>query len=369
MLTSSSQAVPTATRKRFLFMGIGFAACLLIGGYASREFLPVDQPAAPLKEADQAVVPTVAAADQSQASVPPATPVASNLENVDTSLIKRLLPNATVRGVDKLDLGMNTWVWEVDMLADGNNPQTAGFVYLSADGSKLLNGPLMDKRSKIGLTPPPPQAPGSPAAASSAPAPRPAVSSAGQATSNDVNQQAEKEMAARVANATLQREAFLSGIEQLPYISNTQGSNPVYVMFDPLCSVCHRLYKQQESLVSAYGIDFRWIPVFNNEKSYPVAGLLRKTYDLDKAKGLEMLDDMMSGRWKPDDHHAEFAGLTEGDYGLLGPAAAVYMEITKAIKGTVTPVVIFRNARGEVEVFGGLPLATDWLSLSNPQKS
>ncbi|WP_153785235.1 hypothetical protein [Pseudomonas sp. EMN2] len=368
MQTRSSQAAPTSTSKRYFSLGGIVIVCLLAGGLATYKFFPPGQPTPPLQGAGEAVVATIATAEQSQAPVPPATPADSILESVDTSLIKRLLPSARIRGVEKLDLGMNTWIWEVDMLADESNPQTAGFVYLSADGSKLLNGPLMDKRSKIGLTPPSARAQAAPPPSASS-LPAPAAANIGQPAPDELNQKINRDMESRIATVRLQREAFLSGIEQLPYISNTQGSTPVYVMFDPLCSICHKLYKQQESLASAYDIDFRWIPVFNDEKSYPLAGLLRKTYDLDKAKGLAMFDDMMTGRWKSDEHHAEIASLTEGDYGQLGPAAAVYLEANKLIPGSGTPLVFFRSTQGEVVIIGGLPLATDWVALSKPQKS
>lgn len=367
MQTSSSQAAPTSTSKRYFSMWGIALACLLAGGLVSHQYFPSSQPTAPLLDAGEVVVAPIATAEQSPPPVPQLPPM-DPLQTVDTSLIKRLLPSARIRGVEKLDLGMNTWIWEVDMLADEGNPQTAGFVYLSADGSKLLNGPLMDKRSKIGLTPPPARAQAAPPPSASS-LPTPAAANVGQPAPDELNQKINRDMESRIATVRLQREAFLSGIEQLPYISNTQGSTPVYIMFDPLCSICHKLYKQQASLASAYDIDFRWIPVFNDEKSYPLAGLLRKTYDLDKAKGLAMFDDMMTGRWKSDEHHAEFAGLTDGDYGLLGPAAAVYLEANKVIPGKGTPLVFFRNAQGEVEIIGGLPLATDWLSLSKPQKS
>lgn len=293
---------------------------------------------------------------------------------VDTSLITRLLPNAGIRGVDKLDMGLSTYVWEVDMLADKTNPETAGFVYLSADGTKLLNGPLMDKRSKI-MTTQTAQRPVHPAveyaqttgqaAAEHAPqttydAVSPPKEVAGQEPTEDAPEQAVER---QVEKAAAQREMFLSGIEQLPYISTTQGSHAVYVLFDPLCSACAKLYKQHRAIAAAYDVEFRWIPIFNNEVSYPLSALLRKTFDQDHAKGLAMMDDMLNKTFKPDDHIQEISSLTPGDYGLIKPAGGVFLEITKAVPGIGTPFVMFKNSAGKAEAFGGVPLATDWASL------
>jgi len=276
----------------------------------------------------------------------------------DMSLIHRLLPNSLIRNAERLDLGQDTWIWEIDMLADKDDPNTGGFVYLSADGTKLLNGPLMDKRSRIGL--------GGPARAPSPASTDAAISASSTARASSVQADArtgEDAMKDQAIKANKQREMFMSGIEQLPYISTTTGGNPVYVMFDPLCSACAKLYKQHQAVSDAYNVEFRWIPIFNNEKSYPLSALLRKTYDQDHVKGVEMLKGMLSKTWKSDDHIQEISQLTEGDYGLIKPAAQVYMSINEVMPGVGTPYVMFRNATGNPEAFSGVPLSTDWISL------
>ncbi|WP_219096312.1 DsbA family protein [Pseudomonas sp. UMAB-40] len=284
----------------------------------------------------------------------------------DTSLITRLIPSSEIRSVEKLDMGMGTWMWEVDMLADKANPKTSGFVYLSADGTKILNGPLMDKRSRIMSLPE-----GSAAAASashdSANDPEPADEGSSSPQQSAAIQQSEspgaEAIAKKVKHAAEQREMFLSGIEKLPYFSTTKGKNPVYVLFDPLCSACQKLYKQHKAIAQAYDAEFRWIPIFNNEQSYPLSALLRKTYDKDPVLGSEMLDQMLSKTWNAEDHFTDIAGLTEGDYGLVKPAAAVYLAITREMPGIGTPFVMFRNANEHAEAFGGVPYSTDWALL------
>ncbi|NWD58416.1 hypothetical protein HX878_27255 [Pseudomonas veronii] len=304
-----------------------------------------------------------------QATMLPADEVAtkSHKSDADTSLISRLIPSSEIRAVEKIEMGQGTWMWEIDMLADKANPKTAGFVYLSADGTKILNGPLMDKRSRI-MSLPQDESGASQSShadteeqeardAQSAQASSPQSSPASQSSASA------DAIAQKVKRATAQREVFLSGIEQLPYISTSKGSHPIYVLFDPLCTACAKLYKQHKAIAEAYDAEFRWIPIFNNEQSYPLSALLRKTYEESPTRGLEMLDQMLSKTWKAEEHFADIAALTEGDYGLVKPAAAVYLAITREIPGVGTPYVMFKNNQGLAEAFGGVPYSTDWASL------
>jgi hypothetical protein len=171
---------------------------------------------------------------------------------------------------------------------------------------------------------------------------------------------------AQAQKASHQRDMFYSGISQLKYISTTKGANVVYVLFDPLCAACSKLYKQSNAISAAYDVEFRWIPIFINEKSYPVTALLQKINDQDKVHGLETLDQLLTKQWKVDDHLMEIAGLTEADYDQVKPAGAVFLEIGRAVPGIGTPFVMFKNAESKVEAFGGVPLATDWASLKKP---
>lgn len=291
-------------------------------------------------------------------TVPAPSAMKAPTEIADMSLIHRLLPNSLIRNPERLDMGQGTWIWEIDMLADKDDPSSGGFVYLSADGTKLLNGPLMDKRSRIGMSAPV-RAPSS----AHTNAPVATIHGARPSSAEVEPKTGEDAMKDQAIKASKQRDMFMSGIEQLPYISTTKGGNPVYVMFDPLCSACAKLYKQHQAVSDAYNVEFRWIPIFNNEKSYPLSALLRKTYDQDHGKGVEMLKAMLSKTWKTDDHIQEISQLTDGDYGLIKPAAQVYMSINEVMPGVGTPYVMFRNASGNAEAFSGVPLSTDWISL------
>lgn len=305
--------------------------------------------------------------DQPNASASTLTTIASKGDGPDTSLIQRLMPASEIRSAEKLDFGMGSYVWEIDMLADKANSQSSGFVYLSADGTKLLNGPLMDKRSRI--MPLPIGAENS----DPLPSPLPDLShhipeqvipeAAADTASQEQAFNPQPAIEAQAKKAAYQREQFYAGISKLTYISTTQGANAVYVLFDPLCMACARLYKQSAAIAAAYDVEFRWIPIMISEKSYPISALLHKIQSQDQVKGRETLDQILTKQWKAEDHLMEIAGLTEADYEQVKPAGAVFLEIGRAVPGIGTPFVIFKNANNKVEAFGGVPLASDWSSL------
>ena len=288
-----------------------------------------------------------------------------NSDNPDTSLIQRLMPASEIRDVERLDFGLGTYVWEIDMLADKGNPQSTGYVYLSADGTKLLNGPLMDKRSRV--MPMPGSESSMPSVAPQADVMERQLEHSIPESAADASQEQAfnppPALEAQANKAAYQRDQFYAGISQLNYISTTQGSNVAYVLFDPLCAHCARLYKQSTAIAAAYDVEFRWIPIFLDEKSYPIAALLQKIQSQDQAKGHETLEQMLTKQWKAEDHLMEIASLTEADYEQVKPAGAVFLAIARAVPGIGTPFVMFKNAADKVEAFGGVPLATDWASL------
>jgi|GEM_PF-4577559 len=366
---SQDFAVKRQPKRNRLALAIGVIA--VASAAAGGWYLIASKSSAPETDAavkDAAIVQSAPGSGNQPADVSTIHP-----SGADTSLILRLMPQSTVRGVEKLDFGLGTYVWEVDMLVDKDNPETSGFVYLSADGTKLLNGPLMDKRSRVMQTSAsagmpqhsmassmPAQMPGdlAPAAPSMAPG-------STQADPFDPKPALE----AQANKAEFQRKQFYAGISQLNYISTTQGSNIVYVLFDPLCHACQRLYKQQSAISAAYDVEFRWIPIFLDARSYQISALIQKIYNENQAQGLETLDQVLNKQWKAEDHHAEIAALTDADYEQVKPAAAVFYSIGEASPGMGTPFVTFKNSSGVIEAFGGVPLANDWASLKPRQQA
>lgn len=340
----------TPSRLKFGALGFAIFVGLGVGGYA-------------LYGSESGLVNAVPSVDATSNDIEHSVSVpVSTLTGPDTSLIQRLMPDAQIRGTEKIDFGLGTYVWEVDMLADKANLQSSGFAYLSADGTKLLNGPMMDKRSRVMALNQAPVVPDLPTAPI-----RPDVSQMPTQAAQDFNQEQafnpQPAIEAQVKKAAYQREQFYAGISQLNYISSTTGSNIAYVLFDPLCSACAKLYKQSAAIAAAYDVEFRWIPIVITEQSYPISALLQKTFMADKVKGREVLDQILTKQWKAEDHLLEISALTEADYEQVKPAVTVFVEIARAVPGIGTPFVMFKNASNQVEAFGGVPLSTDWGSL------
>jgi hypothetical protein len=290
----------------------------------------------------------------------------------NTSLIQRLLPNSQIRNVEKIDFGANTFLWEVDMLAEKGRPDTAGFVYLSADGTKMLNGPLMDKRSRIGMVPPSELTPEQHAEQTQT-QPEGASATPPAAEKDEQAQQAAFDprpaIEAKQKEAAHQREVFFSAISELRYIPTTKGSHVVYALFDPLCHACIKLYQQSNAVAEAYDVEFRWIPIFLDAKSRPLSALLQKIYNADPAKGMETMGQMLTKTWKAEDHILEISQLSDADYAQIDVNAAVFLQVAKAVPGIGTPFVMFKNGENSIDAYGGVPLATDWASLRAPNSS
>lgn len=280
----------------------------------------------------------------------------------ETALISRLIPDSEILNVDRLDMGKGTWMYEVDMRVVKGDDSTRGFVYLSADGTKILNGPLMDKRSKVMRVP---KHADQNDLAGEQPVEEPSSQLQAPPQMAPTETTTQPSVSAQASRVAAQREQFMRGVEQLPYISTTKGTHPVYVLFDPFCDKCHKLYEQHVSIATSLDAEFRWVPIFNNEKSYPVTVLLTKVYNADHAKGLQMMADLMQGNWKEEDHTPEIVALTKADEDLVKPAAAVFLAIGKQVPRIGTPFVMFRNASNESTLISGVPYTADWQAMRN----
>ncbi|HCL3282172.1 TPA: hypothetical protein N2A29_006235, partial [Pseudomonas aeruginosa] len=77
--------------------------------------------------------------------------VALATEQQAKTLLGRLFPESNLINFEPLKLAEGSCLLEVDMEAVKGRKDTRGFVYVLPDGERFLNGPLMDKRSKLGL--------------------------------------------------------------------------------------------------------------------------------------------------------------------------------------------------------------------------
>lgn len=300
-------------------------------------------------------------------------------EEQATALLNRLFPKAKIITAEPLLLGdiKSSCLLEVEMMADAEKPETRGFVYVLPDGQTFLNGPLMDKRSKVAL----------------------------EAPSADIGKALEEQqkaietiMAARPAPQHLQPHAeprqvdsvhtnqligsfptptktadipsveeirmrLISKMETLPSLLTGEGSKVVHVLVDPLCGYCKKLHQDSEELSAQHGVRFNWIPIFLNEGSWAMSALVLKELAKSPKDATDLFAKMMQGKWSGTQAEAAITMLNEEDYAAVKPAAGLFIELAKTNPRIGTPLVVFEKSEGGIEVISGLPTGKDWETL------
>ncbi|MBA1280233.1 hypothetical protein [Stutzerimonas stutzeri] len=347
-------------RKPTLALTIALA---VTGGALATKLIPS------ASEADIAPVPAAVASDQCSF-------IAS--EEQARSLLTRLFPNAQIITAEELsfDDSKTACMLEVDMLADASKPQSRGFVYVLPDGERFLNGPLMDKRSKVAIEPV------SADIGRALKEQQEAIESImSQRTAPQVNSQAahqhdetdySNQLASSFAKPTSDSEVpsiddmrlkLVEKMRALPSLATGDGDKVVHVLVDPLCNFCKRLHQDSEELSAKHGIRFNWIPIFLTEGSWAMSSLVLKTAAISPADGAQLMDTMMQGKWGGPEAEAAVRALTEADYAAVKPAAGLFVELAKTNSRIGTPLVVFEKSSGGVEVISGLPTEGDWKGL------
>lgn len=309
-----------------------------------------------------------------QAAQGPCSEVAT--EEQAHKLLLRLFPAAKFISAEPLSSGnTKSCLLEIEMLADEGNPQTKGFVYVLPDGERFLNGPLMDKRSRVGTAPLShdiQQAINEQQEALQSALTRPA-----KAQHNN-QENPEKALSSQLADSVPAptraeevptpeqlRQRLLEKLKTLPSLKTGEGKAPVYVLYDPLCGHCKRLYKQSEELAAQHGITFSWIPMFLNEGSWAMSALVLKGLNTDPENAHSLFDRMMTGQWSGSEAETAVRSLTEEDFALPKPATGVFVELAKANSRIGTPLVVFESAAGGIDVISGVPTEEDWKNLAS----
>ena len=300
-------------------------------------------------------------------------------------LLTRLMPAAEFLSFEPfpLDDAKSVCLLEVEMFADRNNKQTRGFVYVLPDGKQFLNGPLMDKRSRmmvIDNSNSPASIPEASAlsnndtesdvAASSSLLPnegRESLAVSGYSPISTPPKNSTPQIA-QDASGSL-RESLLIKLEKLPHIQKGQpNGRDVYVLFDPQCKYCHKLYDQYESVAQRLNLRFNWIPMFLNEQSWAMSAFLLKTAKRSPGEASVLFDKMMQTKWSAIEDAEQISGLSPEDYEYAKPSAMAFYELSKNDPTIGTPLVVFRTPKGSVDVISGVPNDMDWLPFVNVVK-
>ncbi|EKY4114576.1 TPA: hypothetical protein ACGW3M_001212 [Pseudomonas aeruginosa] len=301
--------------------------------------------------------------------------VALATEQQAKTLLGRLFPESNMFSFEPLKLGGGSCLLEVDMEAVKGRKDTRGFVYVLPDGERFLNGPLMDKRSKLGLQPDAAQQP-SPEeirSAIQASAQLLAEKSGSLGDAHDYNSIVRNDAAGpeQIANAQPQpvksvgeyRQEALTTIKSLPQLVTGVGQHDVYALVDPLCSQCSALFKQSEDLTSQYGIRWHWIPVHTSESGWVMSAHLLQMAATNPVQAIADMRSMFNGEWTAAKQEAALQALTPDDYSKSQQALAFLIKYGTSGGQTRTPFVAFLKPNNELELIGGKPLMEDWAAL------
>ncbi|MDU4254467.1 hypothetical protein [Pseudomonas sp.] len=290
-------------------------------------------------------------------------------------LLKRLMKDASILSAEKypLDNTKSVCLLEVELLADAQKPETRGFVYVTPDGEHFLNGPLMDKRSKIGLEP-------SGADIKEALAVNgEMIKKAMAGQPQNINPVEGEPMGLmppspgalagfteppaspeNIPSPAQLREMLIQKLQVLPGIVSPAPGKPVYVLVDPLCSKCKLLFKTSSEIAAQKGIQFHWIPMITSEGSWALSALALKAQREDPENAMAVMEKIMTGQLNLTNSADAIKGLTEADYAAPKDATAVFIELAKYNSRLGTPLVVFRKGDSTIDVINGVPNPEDW---------
>jgi hypothetical protein len=164
-------------------------------------------------------------------------------------------------------------------------------------------------------------------------------------------------------NVTIEeaREQVYTALADMKSIKQGQGSNSIYVLFDPLCPHCHTLYKKMAGgWATSLDLTVNWIPAIaflENNESVLISQRLITALNADKQV-------LSSTAW---------SSLINGDTSLVLSEEwlttdQAFLDLAKNTMtliqiGGGTPAVIFKTAKGDVEIINGVPKLDDFATL------
>jgi protein-disulfide isomerase len=257
-------------------------------------------------------------------------------------LMKRLFPQSKIITTEPLKLSVSTsCLLEVEMMTDSNNENTKGTVYVLPDGDHFLNGPLMSKRSLLSD-----QAENTTATAQqSMPEPN-------EALTPDLDLDPSEQL----RRNTLRQ---LQATPILKYNYSNQPDGTANVLFDAECPYCIKQYKEMEAAAKAHNINFNWIPVYLNERSWAAAALLIKETQTNPASAKQLLDDMMNRKISDSELNKRYKTLNDSDYEKAKETNLIFADILKQAN-VGTPLTFVENKKGFVSVSSGKLDIEEW---------
>lgn len=149
------------------------------------------------------------------------------------------------------------------------------------------------------------------------------------------------------------REMLAQKLNELPGLIVGGGEKEIIVVFDPLCPVCHDLYRELSSDDPiAKTVKAKFLPAnyFANNKSSQLASLymLSKHHTGEEEKALKFLNDLVNG------NQPNMEPVKTIPDEVISNVNKATMAVLQT--GSRVPLVIFRDAEtGDLELFSGKP--------------
>jgi thiol:disulfide interchange protein DsbG len=142
-----------------------------------------------------------------------------------------------------------------------------------------------------------------------------------------------------------------------------QAPHKAYVIFDPNCVYCHRLYAALQPQIASGQLTVRWVPVGFLKSSSP-----------GKAYAILSAQNPVQALQKNEQNFNE--AIEEGGITpVKNPSAAIKDQFNKNMQFmvqnqiTATPVILFKNANGSPKSVMGLPDPSKMNSIINSMSS
>lgn len=167
---------------------------------------------------------------------------------------------------------------------------------------------------------------------------------AGLAPAQAMQQDADSDWASPAAPSA----ALLKAADKASWIAEGQGKRVVYIIFDPNCPYCHKLYEEMRPQVGQDGLQFRWMPV----------GILDAS-SRGKAAAIIGAKDPLAAF-----HQNEKDFSREVGFGAIAETVPTTAEnarlktnadILSRAGSPVVPTIMFRDDKGAVRVVQGAP--------------
>ncbi len=273
-----------------------------------------------------------------------------------SELMKRLFPDSKILSAEALQISVSTsCLLEVEMLTIANDPKSKGIVYVLPDGDHFLNGPLMSKRSWVGVTP-------APQTAENQIAKNASPDQLNNAQQNEIALPLQAQSEQAPSTSAELRKQTLERLHKNPFVTfnfNDQPEGTANVLFDVDCPYCIKQYQEMEAAAKEHNINFNWIPVYLNQRSWGAAALLMRETQKDPKAGRDLLDQFMKKSISNEKLSDLYKTLNESDFAKAKETNVIFAEVVRQAR-VGTPLTFVENKNGNVKVSSGKLDLEEW---------